>query len=151
MSFPASATDLALESRIHDLVAAGSMEISPRELHRLKEVAHLPALLIEDLQSRLAPTAGQRLVDAPRDLAQMDIEVDQRLTISVQDCRNLLTCRRRCWGSVEGGPSPRPPQRCTEEHERDGNDREAPHPVRTAELIGDQLHVGLLAFARFTR
>jgi len=44
MSFPASATDLALESRIHDLVAAGSMEISPRELHRVKDVAaHLPA------------------------------------------------------------------------------------------------------------
>jgi hypothetical protein len=38
MSFPASATDLALESRIHELVAAGSMEISPRELHRLKDV-----------------------------------------------------------------------------------------------------------------
>jgi methylenetetrahydrofolate reductase (NADPH) len=44
MSYPASATDLALESRIHDLVAAGSMEISPRELHRVKDVAaHLPA------------------------------------------------------------------------------------------------------------
>jgi methylenetetrahydrofolate reductase (NADPH) len=44
MSFPASATDLALEPRIHDLVAAGSMEISPRELHRVKDVsAHLPA------------------------------------------------------------------------------------------------------------
>ena len=44
MSSPASATELLLQSRIHDLVAAGSMEISPRELHRLKDVgALLPA------------------------------------------------------------------------------------------------------------
>jgi methylenetetrahydrofolate reductase (NADPH) len=44
MSFPVSATDLNLEARIHELVAAGSMEISPRELHRLKDVgAQLPA------------------------------------------------------------------------------------------------------------
>lgn len=44
MSFPASATDNRLDLRLSELVAAGSMEISPRELHRLKEVgAELPA------------------------------------------------------------------------------------------------------------
>jgi methylenetetrahydrofolate reductase (NADPH) len=44
MSFPVSATDLRLDPRLSELVAAGSMEISPRELHRLKEVsAQLPA------------------------------------------------------------------------------------------------------------
>ncbi|MFN2643735.1 MAG: methylenetetrahydrofolate reductase [Burkholderiales bacterium] len=44
MSFPASATEPRLEGRISDLVAAGSLEISPRELHRAKEVsAVLPA------------------------------------------------------------------------------------------------------------
>ena len=44
MSFPASATEPRLEARISELVAAGSLEISPRELHRAKEVAAvLPA------------------------------------------------------------------------------------------------------------
>jgi len=43
MSFPASAIDRQLDVRVSELVAAGSMEISPRELHRLKEVGtHLP-------------------------------------------------------------------------------------------------------------
>jgi methylenetetrahydrofolate reductase (NADPH) len=45
MSFPASATDVraegALTNRISELVAAGSVEISPRELHRAKDVATL--------------------------------------------------------------------------------------------------------------
>ena len=44
MSFPASATENRLDARVSELVAAGSMEISPRELHRLKDVgAQLPA------------------------------------------------------------------------------------------------------------
>jgi methylenetetrahydrofolate reductase (NADPH) len=42
MSFPASATDPRKEAgRISELVAAGSFEISPRELHRTREVAAL--------------------------------------------------------------------------------------------------------------
>ena len=41
MSFPASATEPRLEVRVAELVAAGSLEISPRELHRAKEVAAL--------------------------------------------------------------------------------------------------------------
>ena len=41
MSFPASATEPRLDSRIRDLVAAGSVEISPRELHRAKDVGTL--------------------------------------------------------------------------------------------------------------
>jgi methylenetetrahydrofolate reductase (NADPH) len=44
MSFPASAIESGLDARISDLVAAGSVEISPRELHRAKDVAaQLPA------------------------------------------------------------------------------------------------------------
>ena len=44
MSFPASATDPRLDPRVSELIAAGSLEISPRELHRLPEVAAmLPA------------------------------------------------------------------------------------------------------------
>ena len=38
MSSPASATDLALQPRVAELLAAGSLEILPRELHRAAEV-----------------------------------------------------------------------------------------------------------------
>jgi len=41
MSFPASATDGALQARLSELLAAGSLEISPRELHRAAAVAAL--------------------------------------------------------------------------------------------------------------
>lgn len=41
MSFPASATEHALQARAADLLIAGSLEISPRELHRAAEVAAL--------------------------------------------------------------------------------------------------------------
>ena len=41
MSSPASATELRLQLRIAELVTGGSLEISPRELHRAEEVAAL--------------------------------------------------------------------------------------------------------------
>jgi methylenetetrahydrofolate reductase (NADPH) len=41
MSFPASATEHALQARASDLLIAGSLEISPRELHRAADVAAL--------------------------------------------------------------------------------------------------------------
>ena len=41
MSSPASATDLDLQATLAELVKAGSLEISPRELHRAGEVAAL--------------------------------------------------------------------------------------------------------------
>jgi methylenetetrahydrofolate reductase (NADPH) len=42
MSYPASATDAAsLHAQVADLLAAGSIEISPRELHRAGELAGL--------------------------------------------------------------------------------------------------------------
>jgi methylenetetrahydrofolate reductase (NADPH) len=44
MSFPASATESDLHDRLSELLIAGSLEISPRELHRAPEVAAiLPA------------------------------------------------------------------------------------------------------------
>jgi methylenetetrahydrofolate reductase (NADH) len=44
MSFPASATDSDLQARLSELLIGGSLEISPRELHRAAEVsAILPA------------------------------------------------------------------------------------------------------------
>ena len=41
MSFPANATEPGIEARVSELIAAGSVEISPRELHRASEVATL--------------------------------------------------------------------------------------------------------------
>lgn len=41
MSFPASATEGLLQARAAELLAAGSLEISPREMHRAAEVAAL--------------------------------------------------------------------------------------------------------------
>lgn len=41
MSFPVNATEPAIEARVSELIAAGSLEISPRELHRASEVAAL--------------------------------------------------------------------------------------------------------------
>jgi methylenetetrahydrofolate reductase (NADPH) len=39
MSFPASATELNLQARLSELLVGGSLEISPRELHRVADVA----------------------------------------------------------------------------------------------------------------
>jgi methylenetetrahydrofolate reductase (NADPH) len=41
MSFPVSATEARLDAAVSELLAAGSLEISPRELHRTGEVAGL--------------------------------------------------------------------------------------------------------------
>ena len=41
MSSPASAIELRLQARVAELVTGGSLEISPREMHRLGEVAAL--------------------------------------------------------------------------------------------------------------
>jgi methylenetetrahydrofolate reductase (NADPH) len=41
MSFPASATEARVDPRIAELMVAGSLEISPRDLYRAKEVAAL--------------------------------------------------------------------------------------------------------------
>jgi methylenetetrahydrofolate reductase (NADPH) len=41
MSFPASATELRLQARLSELLVAGSLELSPRELHRAADVAAL--------------------------------------------------------------------------------------------------------------
>lgn len=44
MSYPASATDAELQARLSELLIGGSLEISPRELHRAPDVAAmLPA------------------------------------------------------------------------------------------------------------
>jgi methylenetetrahydrofolate reductase (NADPH) len=41
MSFPASATEAGVQNRVSELLVAGSLEVSPRELHRAAELARL--------------------------------------------------------------------------------------------------------------
>ena len=41
MSFPASATDGELQARLSELLSGGSLEISPREMHRSRDLAAL--------------------------------------------------------------------------------------------------------------
>jgi methylenetetrahydrofolate reductase (NADPH) len=41
MSFPANATEAGLQARISELLVAGSLEVSPRELHRAADVGKL--------------------------------------------------------------------------------------------------------------
>lgn len=41
MSFPANATEAGVHARISELLVAGSLEVSPRELHRAADVAKL--------------------------------------------------------------------------------------------------------------
>ena len=41
MSFPANATEAGLQARISELLVGGSVEVSPRELHRAAETAKL--------------------------------------------------------------------------------------------------------------
>ena len=41
MSYPASATELSQQARLAELIAGGSLEISPREMHRAQAVAAL--------------------------------------------------------------------------------------------------------------
>ena len=53
MSSPVSATEARASARIAELVSAGSLEISPRELHRLGEALR-----------------GSRYLDATRDVLQ---------------------------------------------------------------------------------
>jgi methylenetetrahydrofolate reductase (NADPH) len=41
MSFPANATEAGVQNRVSELLVAGSLEVSPRELHRAAELAKL--------------------------------------------------------------------------------------------------------------
>jgi len=41
MSFPANATEAGVQNRVSELLVAGSLEVSPRELHRAAEIGRL--------------------------------------------------------------------------------------------------------------
>ena len=116
MSSPASATDLRLYARIHELVAAGSVEISPRELHRAKDVAaqlpagscvYIPSLPGLPLSRTLEAIAAIR--DAGLDPVP---HVSARRILNRDEFRTFLTRASKEYGVhrvlLLGGDEPRP-------------------------------------------
>ena len=116
MSSPASATDPRLGSRVSELIAAGSVEISPRELHRAKEVAallpsgscvyvpSLPGLPLARTLEAIAAIRGAGLDPVPH--------VSARRVVNRDEFRNFL---KRASGEhgvhrvlLVGGDEPRP-------------------------------------------
>jgi methylenetetrahydrofolate reductase (NADPH) len=116
MSFPASATDNRLDPRVSELVAAGSMEISPRELHRLKEVGtHLPAgscVYIPSLPG-LPLTRTLEAIAAVRDAGLDPVpHVSARRILNRDEFRAFLTKAAKEYGVhrclLIGGDEPKP-------------------------------------------
>lgn len=116
MSFPASATDRRLDTRVSELVAAGSMEISPRELHRLKDVGsqlptgscvYIPSLPGLPLSRTLEAIAAIR--DAGLDPVP---HVSARRILDREEFRQFLTKAARRYGVhrclLIGGDEPKP-------------------------------------------
>jgi methylenetetrahydrofolate reductase (NADPH) len=116
MSFPASATEPRLDPRISELVAAGSLEISPRELHRAKEVGtllpagscvYIPSLPGLPLARTLEAIAAIR--DAGLDAVP---HVSARRILNRDEFRDFLSRASRQYGVhrvlLLGGDEPRP-------------------------------------------
>jgi len=116
MSFPASATDARLDGRATDLVAAGSMEVSPRELHRLKDVgAHLPAGSCVYLPSLPGLPLSRTLeaIAAVRDAGLDPVpHVSARRILNRDEFRDFLTKAASRYGVhrclLIGGDEPKP-------------------------------------------
>jgi methylenetetrahydrofolate reductase (NADH) len=116
MSFPASATEPRLEGRISELVAAGSLEISARELHRAKEVAALlPAgtcVYIPSLPG-LPLTRTLEAIAAIRDVGLDPVpHVSARRIVNREEFRDFLRRAATEYGVhrvlLIGGDEPRP-------------------------------------------
>ena len=116
MSFPASATDKRLDTRVSDLVAAGSMEVSPRELHRLKAVgAELPAGSCVYIPS-LSGLPLSRTLDAIAAIRDAGLDpvphVSARRILNREEFRAFLTKAAAQYGVhrclLLGGDEPRP-------------------------------------------
>ncbi|HEY5897034.1 MAG TPA: methylenetetrahydrofolate reductase [Burkholderiales bacterium] len=116
MSFPASATEPFLDTRISELVAAGSLELSPRELHRAKEVAaqvpagtcvYIPSLPGLPLSRTLEAVAAIR--DAGLDPVP---HVSARRILNREEFREFLKKASSQYGVhrvlLLGGDEPRP-------------------------------------------
>lgn len=116
MSFPASAIESGVDARISDLVAAGSVEISPRELHRAKDVgALLPAgscVYVPSLPG-LPLTRTLDAIAAIRDAGLDPVpHVSARRILNREEFRDFLTKASSQYGVhrvlLLGGDEPRP-------------------------------------------
>ena len=116
MSFPASAIDADLDARMSELASASSMEISPRELHRLKEVgAHLPAGSCVYIPS-LPGLPLSRTLDAIAAIRDAGLDpvphVSARRILNRDEFREFLTKATKQYGVhrvlLIGGDEPRP-------------------------------------------
>ena len=116
MSFPASATEAGLQARISELLVAGSLEISPRELHRADEVARhvptntcvyipsLPGLPLSRTLEAIAATRAAGLDPVPH--------VSARRILNEAEFRSFLTDAAARYGVhrvlLLGGDEPKP-------------------------------------------
>jgi methylenetetrahydrofolate reductase (NADH) len=116
MSSPASATEITLTEEIGELLAAGSLEISPRELHRAAEVAALrPAGTCVYIPS-LPGLPLQRTLDAIAALRRAGLDpvphVSARRILDRQEFVGFLTKAAAEHGVhrvlLLGGDEPRP-------------------------------------------
>jgi methylenetetrahydrofolate reductase (NADPH) len=116
MSFPANATEPGIEARVSELIAAGSVEISPRELHRAAEVAtllpagscvyipSLPGLPLARTLEAIAAIRAAGLDPVPH--------VSARRILNRDEFRDFLRCAAAEHGVhrvlLIGGDEPRP-------------------------------------------
>ncbi len=116
MSFPASATDGDLPARLSELLAAGSLEISPRELHRAPALAALlPANTCVYIPSRPGLPLS-RTLEAVAALRGVGLDpvphVSARRVLDRGDFRGFLEKAVRQYGVhrvlLIGGDEPRP-------------------------------------------
>jgi methylenetetrahydrofolate reductase (NADPH) len=116
MSFPASATDGELQARLSELLAAGSLEISPRELHRAQALA---ALLPADTCVYIPSLPGLplgRTLEAVAALRAVGLDpvphVSARRILDRQEFRDFLGKAVKQYGVhrvlLVGGDEPRP-------------------------------------------
>lgn len=89
MSFPASATEADVQARLSELLVAGSLEVSPRELHRAAEVAaalpsttciylpSLPGLPLSRTLDAVAAVRGAGLDPVPHVSARRILDRDE--------------------------------------------------------------------------
>jgi methylenetetrahydrofolate reductase (NADPH) len=116
MSFPASATDAAPRARLAELVAAGSLEISPREMHQAAAVAaELPAGTCVYIPS-LPGLPLSRTLEMIAALKQAGLDpvphVSARRILNRDEFRNFLEISVKQFGVhrvlLIGGDEPRP-------------------------------------------
>jgi methylenetetrahydrofolate reductase (NADPH) len=116
MSFPASATEPRLQARLSELLAAGSLELSPRELHRTGELgALLPSTTCIYIPSLPGLPLARTLeaVAAIRDAGLDPVpHVSARRIVNAEEFKDFLKKATSRYGVhrvlLLGGDEPRP-------------------------------------------